>query len=357
MSRHWLTRYDPDDGEPYGTLCDCEIGDDHDGAGNPVGIQNADAADADALWGIPRMRKAPKSSTSRGDRNMRRPAVTLQLEPGQPPWRPCSTAAGRPYLTVSTGAGPPGDAVLKIGARMWLMSRTTYAGPWSGYAYIPLRPRDLPRLRRRCNRPDRYVRLRERWLLRPGVTRASAEGTGWDTVLRDVPPATGSGMVPTFGREPWLPCLGTVKMRDFACDPVFPSAPVEGVFVYGTEERDRWYFCRVAVTRSPDPSRVQSTARYAYVPLSRWEFLQVQHRHPSERRRPRVMFRVAGREFRLPGGRLTRARLLARPGVRYAPAAGDGGLQRITSSEKPGIAGTVWGLPEQSFPPGLGEVA
>jgi hypothetical protein len=29
---HWLTRFDPDDGEPYGTLCDCDIGDDHTGA-------------------------------------------------------------------------------------------------------------------------------------------------------------------------------------------------------------------------------------------------------------------------------------------------------------------------------------
>ena len=25
----WLIRYDPDDGEPYGEVCDCEIGDDH----------------------------------------------------------------------------------------------------------------------------------------------------------------------------------------------------------------------------------------------------------------------------------------------------------------------------------------
>jgi hypothetical protein len=35
---HWLTRWDPDDGEPYGTVCDCEIGDDHDGAGNLIGL-------------------------------------------------------------------------------------------------------------------------------------------------------------------------------------------------------------------------------------------------------------------------------------------------------------------------------
>jgi hypothetical protein len=30
---HWLTRYDEDDGEPYGQVCDCHIGKDHDGAG------------------------------------------------------------------------------------------------------------------------------------------------------------------------------------------------------------------------------------------------------------------------------------------------------------------------------------
>ena len=31
---HWLTLFDPDDGEPYGTVCDCDIGADHDGDGN-----------------------------------------------------------------------------------------------------------------------------------------------------------------------------------------------------------------------------------------------------------------------------------------------------------------------------------
>jgi hypothetical protein len=31
---HWLTRWDPNDGEPYGTVCDCEIGEDHDGNGD-----------------------------------------------------------------------------------------------------------------------------------------------------------------------------------------------------------------------------------------------------------------------------------------------------------------------------------
>jgi hypothetical protein len=34
MSAHWLTLYDPADGQPYGQVCDCEIGVDHDGAGN-----------------------------------------------------------------------------------------------------------------------------------------------------------------------------------------------------------------------------------------------------------------------------------------------------------------------------------
>ena len=38
-SMHWLTRYDPDDGEPYGTLCDCDIGDDHDGGGNVMNFR------------------------------------------------------------------------------------------------------------------------------------------------------------------------------------------------------------------------------------------------------------------------------------------------------------------------------
>jgi hypothetical protein len=31
---HWLTRWDPDDGEPYGALCDCDIDADHDGNGD-----------------------------------------------------------------------------------------------------------------------------------------------------------------------------------------------------------------------------------------------------------------------------------------------------------------------------------
>lgn len=34
MSTHWLTRFDEEDGEPYGTVCDCEIGADHFGDGS-----------------------------------------------------------------------------------------------------------------------------------------------------------------------------------------------------------------------------------------------------------------------------------------------------------------------------------
>lgn len=41
---HWLTRYDPDDGEPYGEICHCGIGDDHDAAG---GVMQAAPADGD----------------------------------------------------------------------------------------------------------------------------------------------------------------------------------------------------------------------------------------------------------------------------------------------------------------------
>lgn len=40
MSAHWLTRYDPDDGEPYGEVCACEIGEDHDGTGEPNGFDD-----------------------------------------------------------------------------------------------------------------------------------------------------------------------------------------------------------------------------------------------------------------------------------------------------------------------------
>lgn len=31
MEKHWLIRYDPVDGEPYGEVCTCPIQDDHTG--------------------------------------------------------------------------------------------------------------------------------------------------------------------------------------------------------------------------------------------------------------------------------------------------------------------------------------
>ena len=31
---HWKTMFDPDDGQPTGTPCHCDIDDDHDGKGN-----------------------------------------------------------------------------------------------------------------------------------------------------------------------------------------------------------------------------------------------------------------------------------------------------------------------------------
>ena len=31
---HWKTTFDPDDGEPIGALCYCDIDEDHDGNGN-----------------------------------------------------------------------------------------------------------------------------------------------------------------------------------------------------------------------------------------------------------------------------------------------------------------------------------
>jgi hypothetical protein len=33
---HWKTTFDPDDGEPIGELCYCDIGEDHDGRGDPM---------------------------------------------------------------------------------------------------------------------------------------------------------------------------------------------------------------------------------------------------------------------------------------------------------------------------------
>jgi hypothetical protein len=35
---HWLIRYDPEDGQPYGTTCRCELGADHDAADNPPSV-------------------------------------------------------------------------------------------------------------------------------------------------------------------------------------------------------------------------------------------------------------------------------------------------------------------------------
>lgn len=33
---HWLTTFDPGDGEPIGTICECEIDADHDGYGDAM---------------------------------------------------------------------------------------------------------------------------------------------------------------------------------------------------------------------------------------------------------------------------------------------------------------------------------
>jgi hypothetical protein len=33
---HWLTLFDPSDGEPYGVICDCPLDIDHDGTGTPT---------------------------------------------------------------------------------------------------------------------------------------------------------------------------------------------------------------------------------------------------------------------------------------------------------------------------------
>lgn len=30
LKSHWRTQYDPADGEPYGSVCFCPIGEDHD---------------------------------------------------------------------------------------------------------------------------------------------------------------------------------------------------------------------------------------------------------------------------------------------------------------------------------------
>lgn len=45
---HWLTRYDEDDGEPYGQVCGCPIGRDHDGAGQLMFTDEEDEWPVDA---------------------------------------------------------------------------------------------------------------------------------------------------------------------------------------------------------------------------------------------------------------------------------------------------------------------
>jgi hypothetical protein len=48
---HWLCTYDPDDGVPIGEECNCDIGDDHNGKGEPVGLTFTTAARSEAsVW-------------------------------------------------------------------------------------------------------------------------------------------------------------------------------------------------------------------------------------------------------------------------------------------------------------------
>jgi hypothetical protein len=58
---HWKTTFDPNDGEPIGTLCHCDIDDDHDGAGEPMGFDEpvkpattaaAERAQAEGITGM-----------------------------------------------------------------------------------------------------------------------------------------------------------------------------------------------------------------------------------------------------------------------------------------------------------------
>lgn len=44
---HWLTRFGPDDGEPYGEVCSCGIGADHDGAGHRMFTDDEDDQEED----------------------------------------------------------------------------------------------------------------------------------------------------------------------------------------------------------------------------------------------------------------------------------------------------------------------
>ena len=36
MALHWLTQWDPKGGEPHGQLCNCRIGQDHNGYGEVI---------------------------------------------------------------------------------------------------------------------------------------------------------------------------------------------------------------------------------------------------------------------------------------------------------------------------------
>lgn len=48
-STHWLVLYDPDDGEPYGQVCRCEVGVDHNGYGDPLFLDREDGGGAMAV--------------------------------------------------------------------------------------------------------------------------------------------------------------------------------------------------------------------------------------------------------------------------------------------------------------------
>lgn len=69
---HWMTRYDPDDGEPYGILCGCDMGADHDGADNlmsPKGDGRTEVQEKadDSRWIHEGMRLAFPASDGRTD--------------------------------------------------------------------------------------------------------------------------------------------------------------------------------------------------------------------------------------------------------------------------------------------------
>lgn len=47
--KHWMTHYDSDDGAPYGMLCDCGLGDDHNAREYKEYLSQQ--TDKDADWG------------------------------------------------------------------------------------------------------------------------------------------------------------------------------------------------------------------------------------------------------------------------------------------------------------------